>query len=79
MTALLTRRFWALAAERAIHSFAQGVLAAWLGLGQILDVDEVANLWTAKPWLAGVATAALSLLTSVASAPVGPGDDPSAI
>ncbi len=79
MSALTTSRFWAQTAERAVKSFAQGVLSTWLGVGQVLGVDDVASLWAAGPWVGGAATAVFSVLTSVASAPVGSDDGPSMI
>lgn len=74
-----TLRFWKLTAERAVKSFAQGVLATWLGVGQVMDVEEVSNLFTLEPWVGGFATAVLSVLTSIGSAGLGPDDDPSAV
>ena len=79
MTALASARFWAQTGERAVKSFAQGVLSTWLGVGQVLGVDDVSSLWSAGPWVGGAATAVFSVLTSVASAPVGNDDGPSMI
>jgi len=64
--------FWRLAVERAVKTFAQ-TLAAVLGAGGIGLIDA--------PWLTAFSTAAVallvSLLTSVASAPIGRPNDPS--
>lgn len=74
---MMTVRFWKQTAERAVKSFAQGVIATWLGVGQVMGVDEVASLFTLKPWAGGLATAVLSVLTSMASSRVGDDGDPS--
>lgn len=74
---MTTLRFWKLTAERAAKSFAQGVLATWLGVGQVMDIDKAADLWSATPWVGGAATAVFSILTSVASSRVGDDGDPS--
>jgi Putative lactococcus lactis phage r1t holin len=64
--------FWRLAIERAVKTFAQ-TLAAVLGAGGIGLIDAA--------WLTALSTAAVaslvSLLTSVASAPIGRPNDPS--
>ncbi len=75
MTKFLTRT-----AERAVKSFAQGVLATWLGVGQIMDVSKANDIFSdAAPWVGGAATAVFSILTSVASLSVGDHDDPSLV
>lgn len=75
-----TRRFWLLTAERAIKTAAQ-VLAALL-LAKITSaggVDIAGIDWTTGLALA-LGAAALSVLTSLASRPVGPtSDDPSLV
>lgn len=74
---LFTRVFWMRAAERAIKSAAQAPLLA-LGMS---DVGPV-NAFEVDPVLfAGFAAggALVSLLTSIATAGVGPEGDPSAI
>lgn len=76
---MTTVRFWRLTAERAAKSFAQGVLATWLGVGQVMDVEQAAELWSWTPWVGGAATAVFSVLTSIATAGVGPADDPSLV
>lgn len=72
---LFTKRFWLDAAERAIKSFAQGAIAA---LSQDVAGADLfaANVRTVLA--AGALMAVLSLLTSVASAPV-PGISPASI
>ncbi len=69
---MLTYLFWQLTIERAVKTFAQSLLA-------ILSVDAV-NLFTVS-WIAALSTAGmatlLSVLTSVASAPVGEPNTPS--
>jgi hypothetical protein len=71
-----SRLFWLSALERAIKTFAQTFLVIWpladntLGL---LDVD-----WAKSASIAGMA-AAVSVLTSIASAGVGPDGSPSLV
>lgn len=71
-----TRLFWLSALERALKTFAQTLLVIWpladntLGL---LDVD-----WAKSASIAGMA-AAVSVLTSIASAGVGPDGSPSLV
>lgn len=69
---MLTELFWRQAAERAAKTFAQALIGLLSGdqLG-ILDID-----WTASLSVATLA-ALVSVLTSVASAPLGPPDTPS--
>ena len=65
---LFTRAFWADAGERALKSAAQAVL------GVALVGDRVFDVLDADPTVlfgAGATGAVLSLLTSIASAPVG--------
>jgi hypothetical protein len=70
--ALFTRTFWLDAVERATKSAAQGAL---LAVGQdVLSVDVFAADWRTVIG-AAVGMAALSVLTSVASAPA-PGLSP---
>jgi hypothetical protein len=71
---MFTYTFWRSASERAVKSFAQSLLAV-LGIGGLglLDVDWLTALSTA-----GMATL-LSVLTSIASAGVGPQGDPSVV
>jgi len=76
---MTTIRFWKLTGERAAKSFAQGVLATWLGVGQVMDIDKAADLFSATPWVGGLSTAVFSVLTSVASAGVGDDTDPSLV
>jgi Putative lactococcus lactis phage r1t holin len=69
---MFTYHFWRLAIERAVKTFAQSLLA-------ILSASGV-GLFTV-PWIAALSTAGLatvlSVLTSVASAPVGAQNSPS--
>jgi hypothetical protein len=64
--------FWKAAAERAVKSFAQ-TLVALLGVGQVglLDVD-----WVGALSIAAMATL-LSVLSSIGSAGFGESQDPS--
>lgn len=68
---MFTSRFWQLAGERALKTFAQSLVA-------ILSATGVGLLTT--PWTTALSTAAmaalLSALTSMASAPVGEPDTP---
>ena len=69
---MFTYRFWQLASERAVKTFAQSLLAIFSATG--------VGLLTV-PWMAALSTAGmaavLSVLTSMASAPVGEPDTPS--
>lgn len=71
---MLTSRFWALAFERAIKTFAQSLLA-------VLGANGI-GLLTA-PWITALSTAGmaalLSVLTSVTSEPVGQRGSPSVL
>jgi hypothetical protein len=75
LSVLFTKRFWFDAAERAAKSFAQGALAA---LSQDVAGADLfaANVRTVIA--AGLLMAVLSVLTSVASAPV-PGISPASM
>ena len=66
MSALWTKAFWAAALERAIKTFAQGVLLV-IGVGGITPADVD---WQ-QALLGGALGALISVLTSVASAGVG--------
>ena len=69
---MFTYRFWQLASERAVKTFAQSLLAIFSATG--------VGLLTV-PWMTALSTAGmaavLSVLTSMASAPVGEPDTPS--
>ncbi|MGH3778428.1 MAG: holin [Pseudonocardiaceae bacterium] len=69
---MFTYRFWQLASERAVKTFAQSLVA-------ILSATGVGLLTV--PWSAALSTAGmaalLSVLTSMASAPVGESGSPS--
>ncbi len=69
-----TYRFWQLAFERAVKTFAQSLLA-------VLGVSGIGLL--SAPWTAALSTAGmaaiLSVLTSVASEPVGEQNTPSVL
>jgi hypothetical protein len=75
-TPMLSSRFWLSALERALKTAAQTLIAVW-PLGEnafgLLDID-----WKKSLSIAGLA-AALSLLTSLISAPVGPDNSPSLV
>jgi hypothetical protein len=75
MSPLATGEFWAGAAERAVKTAAQTLLALW-GTEHVVDAFSI-NVRTAL----GVALAAsvISLLTSVASAPASPLGSPSLV
>lgn len=67
LSVLFTKAFWLDAAERAVKSFAQGALAA---LSQdVVGADLFAASWSSVLG-AGLTVMVLSLLTSIASAPV---------
>jgi hypothetical protein len=71
-----TARFWLSTAERFLKTFCQTLIALWpLGDAVLgwLDVD-----WKKSVSLA-VMAAALSVLTSIVSAPVGPDNSPSLV
>lgn len=69
---MLTREFWAAAAERAVRTVAQTLLALWAGDGLgVLDAD-----WGRSASVAGMA-GLLSLLTSLAATRVGERGTPS--
>lgn len=71
---MFTRKFWKRASERAAKSAGQaGVLA--IGADQ---VNALSADWATVVGFA-IGGAALSVLTSLASLRVGPGDDPSAV
>jgi hypothetical protein len=71
---MFSSTFWLLTGERAVKSFAQSLLAI-LGATQV-GLFEAS--WLPALSAAGMATL-LSVLTSVASANVGPGDNPSVV
>ena len=80
MSYLSTRVFWLATAERAVKTFAQALLAA-LTVAQTagnLGVDVLNVNWATAVSLA-VGAAALSVLTSVASGPVGETNTPSLV
>lgn len=69
---MFTYRFWQLASERALKTFAQSLLAIVSATG----VGLLTAPWTTALSTAGMA-AVLSVLTSMASAPVGEPHTPS--
>ena len=73
-----TRAFWAATAERAVKSLAQGMVAV-VGIEMAADgtVSAAAVDWMLALWV-GLGTAALSVLTSVATN-TATGDGPSLI
>jgi hypothetical protein len=73
---IFTKLFWLETAERALKTAAQFVIGAW-GLG-----DGIYNLFEMNFALAGGAAAGgfvLSVLTSVASSPIGRTESPSLV
>ena len=69
---MLTSRFWQLASERALKTFAQSLLAIFSAAG----VGLLTAPWTTALSTAGMA-AVLSVLSSMASEPVGEPNTPS--
>ncbi len=69
---MFTSRFWQLASERALKTFAQSLLAILSATG----VGLVTAPWTTALSTAGMA-AVLSVLSSMASAPMGEPHTPS--
>ena len=69
---MFTYQFWQLAIERAVKTFAQSLLAIFSATG----VGLLTVPWAASLSTAGIA-AVLSVLTSIASAPVGEPNSPS--
>lgn len=74
---MFTKKFWKRTSERAVKTAGQAGALALVAVG----TDQV-NALTAD-WLTvlgfALGGAALSVLTSLASLRVGPGDDPSAV
>lgn len=68
-----SKEFWVSAAERAVKTFAQSLLATLVVFTGVLDVDWVNSLSAA-----GLATV-LSVLSSIGSAKVGPDGSPSVV
>jgi hypothetical protein len=66
--------FWKQSAERALKSFAQGLLAA-LGSG----ATGLLNVGWQQAFSFAALTAVLSVLTSIVSSGVGPDDGPSLV
>jgi hypothetical protein len=64
---MLTAQFWAGATDRAVKSFAQSLILLWTA-DQGFNVLEIA---VGPTFGVAVGAAALSLLTSIVSAPVG--------
>jgi hypothetical protein len=69
------RNFWRQAAERAIKTAAQAVAGGFL-LDQPFDIFQLDAARTAGIALGGFL---LSIVTSIATAPVGPADNPSVV
>lgn len=69
---MFTYRFWQLAGERAIKTFAQSLVAIFSAAG----VGLLTASWTTALSTAGMATL-LSVLTSIASTQVGSPNSPS--
>lgn len=72
---LTSKVFWAASVERAVKTFAQALVAVFLGDSalSVISVD-----WTSAGAVAGTA-ALVSVLTSVASGTVGPEGSPSLV
>ena len=71
---MLTKVFWLKALERAVKTAAQ---AALLAAGS--DLVDVTTLDWQQVGFFAIGGAVLSVLTSLASTPFGPGDDPSTV
>ena len=72
---MLTAQFWAGATDRAVKSFAQSLILLWTADAGF-NVLEIA---VGPTFGVAVGAAALSLLTSIVSAPVGDRGSPSLI
>ncbi len=72
---MLTAQFWAGATDRAVKSFAQSLILLWTA-DQGFNVLEIA---IGPTFGVAVGAAALSLLTSIVSSPVGDRGSPSLI
>lgn len=73
---LFGRNFWRKTLDRFVKTFFQALIVVW-PVG-----DSIFHWWAAdgtKALGAALAAAVLSLITSIASAPVGPVDSPSTI
>jgi hypothetical protein len=70
---MLTKAFWLATAERAVKTFAQAVLALFIGGATVITID-----WQQVIALGGTA-AVISILTSVISSQVGPEGSPSVV
>lgn len=77
MSVYATSRFWKEAADRAIRSFSQGALlaiGARISLPEAFAAIDMTTLLDCglAAAISGMAMALLSLLTSIATAPIGP-------
>jgi hypothetical protein len=70
------RAFWRAAIDRAVKTGAQAVIGIWTIGDGLLNAWEVDPKQAVGLFVGGVV---LSLITSVASAPIGPVDSPSTI
>jgi hypothetical protein len=70
-----TRSFWIRTADRAIKSFAQGVLFVF-GASQVGEVADAFTFDLTAALSGGLGMAVLSLLTSIVSAPFGETESP---
>lgn len=75
MTYLLSRTFWLGALERATKTFCQTLIAT---LGLATGLNMVSINWREGLCVAGLATL-ISVLTSVASGPIGPPNTPGVV
>jgi hypothetical protein len=70
---MFTAAFWLAAGERAVKTFAQSLVALFIGGSTVITID-----WQQALALAGTATL-ISVLTSIASLPLGPAGSPSLV
>jgi hypothetical protein len=65
-------KFFRQTMERAVKTFAQTVLVTWGVAGNAADAHQLNNIFNdGWIWVSGAAGAVLSILTSIASMPVG--------
>jgi len=80
MSYLIRWGFWKGAIERSIKTFLQAFLATLIAypVGVVVGVDISKLNWLNAVWL-GFGAAILSLLSSIVSGPIGPGNTPSLV
>lgn len=74
MSEYFSTMYWKRVAERAIKSFGQGAVA-----GATVVANQTDLSWVEGALLTGVSVAILSVLTSIATANLGPDDTPSVV